>query len=91
MSPNMDNGIVLREPEIAVRGRRASLSPLFVCLHILTHYVSIYSLNHTGRQNNIWNSVSSQDRHSLSTTVCGVPKDTKVKKNPNHHLHFCID
>lgn len=91
VSPNMDNGIVLREPEIAVRGRRASLSPLFVCLHILTHYVSIYSLNHTGRQNNIWNSVSSQDRHSLSTTVCGVPKDTKVEKNPNHHLHFCID
>lgn len=37
VSPNMDNGIILREPESAVRGRRASLFPLFICLHILTH------------------------------------------------------
>lgn len=83
----MDNDIVFRGSEIAVRRRRASLSPL-LCLHILTHYVSIYSLNHTDVQNNIWISVSSQDRYSLSTTVCGVTKDGKVEKKSEPSFTF---
>lgn len=53
VSPNMDNGIVLRESEIAVRRMRTSLLPPPPFLCILTHYVSVYSLNHTDMQNNM--------------------------------------